>query len=1784
MNGALSAQDFVKTNPFETNFFIENQGQFHDLACTGKDSIYFALENGQDAFYFLSDGFVIRFSRLSINKEKLEWINALKRKLSKDAQWEEERFEKAKITYSCIRVKWLNVNRVVPVGQNKASHYFTYGDPQFNSAGYAQIVYSQLYQGADLVFDIPVTGGVHYQFNCERGFDWHKINWQYNPGTKLSNKQLNSFFISQGTDTIVEMGLQVLQAGLSIPAKYLYSNNNLSIDIALNLDTSKSFVIDPFVTQINTMRSGGPGGSKALDVDYDYVGNVFVFGGGSANFTNPQNQRIAKYAPNGLHKWTFMGSVPSVNWESKGSNGSPGNFIVDKTSGKVYCGQGFENSIGTRIIRIDSNGVYNNYVSVANSSFCELWDMAFDCRNKSVFGMGGSTYSNQNCGSIDTLGNFSAVNFTGVPSGVFPQGYSQDVISSVLDENRNLYALVASGPTLAVDNHLYRLNSSYNGNVWNVPTGWSSMSESDNKPYVAAFASNGFNAIDVNDYYVFYYDGQNLAAYDKSTGAFVSAGVSMPGYSLKRQGGIASDHCNRVYIGGNNGAVNVLSFNGTNFLSLPDITLTGVLGRKVYDVKLDRSSRNLYICGDSFVAVKQIPYNCNVGGIQLQTSMQCPNLGICKILNYDPNSNYLFIWRDSTTHTTLKILKNSNKNADTIIGVQANHLYSITVYANISCGGPSKTVAFSGSIFYANQSFSVCAGQGISFGNHYYMVAGTYLDTIYQGSCVTVWTTKLTVRPKYNLTRTYAICSGNAVHIGNNFYYTTGNYHDTLVSFYGCDSIIHSNIIVGNASAHTQNLSGCSGSPIIVGSKTYYVNGTFVDTLYNYVYCDSVVTTNLSFYPKSYFTQNLTTCFNQPIYVGPYQHSTSGIYIDHLINRYGCDSVVTTYLAVIPYKSFGQTFTICQGSSVTVGTHTYTNLGYYYDTIPSYSGCDSIVTTGLSWNPTQYANQIITTCSNHPLQVGPYIHTTSGFYIDTITASTGCDSIVFSLLTVLPSQTFTNNLHFCTPTTITVGSHSYNSTGIYRDTFVNKFGCDSIIITNLIIGTPKVINQTKYLCGGPVAVGIHVYSTPGLYHDTLQTYLLCDSVIHTTVLAGTNSSSINNVSVCQGNGVAVGNHYYTNAGTYHDTLINHFTCDSFVTTNLIVKSKTFKTQTLTICVNHPLIIGTHTYTVSGVYQDTLINHWGCDSILTSNLTVRPISSKNQFISICSGQSVHIGNHVYTSSGVYKDTLLNYLSCDSIVTTNLIVKPRNVINKNVNICSGTVYQVGIHSYSQTGLYHDTLVNKYNCDSIIHTNLNVYSTVYTNQTVSICQGQQLTIGAHSYNVSGNYTDTLSSFVACDSIVNTQLVVKPISTYAQSLIICNGQSIQVGSVLHSTTGVFVDHLTNYLGCDSTVTTTLLVKPRSFKTLNQSICAGDFIVVGTHIYTLSGTYKDTFVNYLGCDSILTTVLQVNPVKNTTLSKSICRGFNYSVGSSNYSLSGVYRDTLSTYLLCDSIVQLTLVVNDSSSFYQSVKICTGDSLLVNGHYYKSSGFYRDTTLNYHSCDSFIYTQLYVAQNYKIQQTLNICTGDTLFLGNHSYFQSGLYTDTLLSNYSCDSIILTQLNVLVAGVGLTASPDTIFFAGDQIDLTAIPMNSNDSVIAWIPNSILNNTNTFSNNITPSSTIWVGVQTINQAGCKAIDSIRLVKIDVEVPNAFTPNGDNQNDIFLLRGSGLDAVQSIEIFNRWGERVFYSNDPLVGWNGRYLGNMQQVETYTYQIQLKNKNSKKVRTVRGNLLLIL
>lgn len=118
-------------------------------------------------------------------------------------------------------------------------------------------------------------------------------------------------------------------------------------------------------------------------------------------------------------------------------------------------------------------------------------------------------------------------------------------------------------------------------------------------------------------------------------------------------------------------------------------------------------------------------------------------------------------------------------------------------------------------------------------------------------------------------------------------------------------------------------------------------------------------------------------------------------------------------------------------------------------------------------------------------------------------------------------------------------------------------------------------------------------------------------------------------------------------------------------------------QSLTICSGQSISVGSNTYNSNGIYIDTLISLLtGCDSIVTTNLTVLPIYTFSQALTICSGDSIYIGSNIYNSSGAYTDTLISLLTgCDSIVATNLTVSPIPIL---------TISFDGIQIYSNQNL--------------------------------------------------------------------------------------------------------------------------------------------------------------------------------------------------------------------------------------------------------------------------------------------------------------------------------------------------------------------------------------------------------------------------------------------------------------------------------------------------------------------
>ena len=96
-------------------------------------------------------------------------------------------------------------------------------------------------------------------------------------------------------------------------------------------------------------------------------------------------------------------------------------------------------------------------------------------------------------------------------------------------------------------------------------------------------------------------------------------------------------------------------------------------------------------------------------------------------------------------------------------------------------------------------------------------------------------------------------------------------------------------------------------------------------------------------------------------------------------------------------------------------------------------------------------------------------------------------------------------------------------------------------------------------------------------------------------------------------------------------------------------------------------------------------------------------------------------------------------------------------------------------------------------------------------------------------------------------------------------------------------------------------------------SICQGESITVGTSTYSTTGLYIDTMMSISGCDSLVYTNLTVNPVASYQNNQTVCLGETYSIGNNTYSVSGTYIDTFQNSFGCDSLVYTNLNVNQIS-------------------------------------------------------------------------------------------------------------------------------------------------------------------------------------------------------------------------------------------------------------------------------
>ena len=942
--------------------------------------------------------------------------------------------------------------------------------------------------------------------------------------------------------------------------------------------------------------------------------------------------------------------------------------------------------------------------------------------------------------------------------------------------------------------------------------------------------------------------------------------------------------------------------------------------------------------------------------------------------------------------------------------------YTDVLAAANGCDSTVTTNLTVSPVITGSQTLTVCAGGSVTVGGNTYTTSGTFTDILTAANgCDSTVTTNLTVSPAITGSQTLTVCAGGMVMVGTSMYMTSGTFTDVLTAANGCDSTVTTNLTVSPAITGSQTLTVCAGGMVMVGSSMYMTSGTFTDVLTAANGCDSTVTTNLTVSPAITGSQTLTVCAGGSVTVGGTTHSTSGTFTDILTAANGCDSTVTTNLTVSLAITGSQTLTVCAGGSVTVGGTTHTTAGTFTDVLTAANGCDSTVTTNLTVSPAITGSQTLTVCAGGSVTVGGTTHTTTGTFTDVLTAANGCDSTVTTNLTVSPAITGSQTISLCSGGSVTVGTTTHNTSGTYVDVISAMNGCDSTVTTVLIINTTITTSQTLTVCsGGSVTVGSNTYSTSGVYTDTFTAIGGCDSTVTTNLTVSPAITSSQTLTVCAGGSVTVGGTTHTTSGTFTDILTAANGCDSTVTTNLTVSPAITGSQTLTVCAGGSVTIGGTTHTTSGTFTDILTAANGCDSTVTTNLTVSPAITGSQTLTVCAGGSVSVGGTTHTTTGTFTDILTAANGCDSTVTTNLIVSPAITGSQTLTVCSGGSVTLGGTTHTTSGTFTDVLTAANGCDSTVITNLTVSPAITGSQTLTVCAGGSVTVGGTAHTTTGTFTDVLTAANGCDSTVTTNLTVSPAITGSQTLTVCAGGMVMVGTSMYMTSGTFTDVLTAANGCDSTVTTNLTVDPAITSSQSFTVCAGGMIMVGTSMYMTSGTFTDVFTAANGCDSTVTTSLTVRPVNATTQVFNMCSGGSVTVGANTYTTTGVYTDILTDMNSCDSTVTTDLTIASSIVINNITTICAGDSVVLGTHTYNTTGVYSDTFTAMAGCDSIVNTDLTVSPAITGTQTLTVCAGGMVMVGASMYMTSGTYTDIFTAMNGCDSTLTTNLTVLSA--------------------------------------------------------------------------------------------------------------------------------------------------------------------------
>ncbi len=697
-----------------------------------------------------------------------------------------------------------------------------------------------------------------------------------------------------------------------------------------------------------------------------------------------------------------------------------------------------------------------------------------------------------------------------------------------------------------------------------------------------------------------------------------------------------------------------------------------------------------------------------------------------------------------------------------------------------------------------DDSVTVCANElPLIWRNRTIYESGIYRDTTTVDGKEVIIGLKVNVLPIARAAEPIVatICEGDYYKFGDEVLTAQGTYYDTLTAVNGCDSIVMLTLQVFPVKYQTTTKRIFEGDTVFFYGDTLTKSGVYEHRVLNENNCTDTYQMILTVLKESHVDTSAVICKNDlPFIWRGYEYNETGDYRLPITWTDSSRVVMTLHLTVNDTYYEERNVSLCSGDYFKFKGITYTENGFFYDTIPSLVGCDSIVKYVISVHPTY--DHIF---EKHVSDKQPYIFhgrelTTSGTYEWTGKTQNGCDSLEHLILTVHPSYFFSDTVDICQSDSVNYPykwrQYDISQSGVYSDSMLtDTYGFDSVF--QLVVHIwPAYMTNEQYEIGEGEVLKIHGrdISKPAIYYDTLRTIHGCDSIFHVVVNQKRTREFFWTREICQGDYFEfLDGRKLTHTGQYK--YVSQYK-DSVVTLNLTVNPKSITEKRIVITpAQLPYIVDGHLFEHDTIHVDTLVNQYGCDSLYRIVLVTTTHYSEWTPIPLCPGAELKIDGQVITEPGLY-----TYLR-------------RSKVTGEMD----SIYRVEVYDAPS---YERTLER------------------------TICEGDTIMMGGKPYTHSGTFVYRGQTVDGCDSIETLILTVNPSYRFDTAVTIMDDQSFYWRGKTYNKTGMYYQGFQTELGCDSTYSLNLYVVETEYHHIDDTICNGQIYVWRGDTLTDDGYY----------------------------------------------------------------------------------------------------------------------------------------------------------------------------------------------------------------------------------------------------------------------------------------------------------------------------------------------------------